>query len=375
MQDMNNVSKIKDCYGCGVCSIVCTKKLISIVQDGDGFYAPHLEFQEQCTDCGLCIKVCAYSHEEVLACNTTPQGYAAWSSSDAIRHRCSSGGVGFEIGNSLLAEGYKLCGVRYEVSSNKAIHYIASTAEDWEWSMGSKYIQSYTPDAFKSMSRKERFLVTGTPCQIDSFRRYLRMFNAEENFVLMDFFCHGVPSKLVWDKYITESEKRIGKVQSVSWRSKEHGWNDSWVMTLQGCDGARLVSYRSQDDAFYQLFLGNQCLGKACYAHCKYKGLSSAADIRIGDLWGPTYQNNREGVSALIGLTAKGQQVIAQTKGIECIFHNIDIVIEGQMRHKLSYPSFMHPIQIFLAKTKIPIAFQAMLSKYSNKIKGRFHIL
>ena len=372
---MNNVSKIKDCYGCGVCSIVCAKKLISIVQDADGFYTPHIEHREQCTDCGLCTKVCAYSHEAVLSCdNTAPKGYAAWSSDDAVRCACSSGGVGFEIGRSLLDEGYKLCGVRYDASSNKAMHYIATTIEEWKLSMGSKYIQSYTPEAFKSINRKERYLVTGTPCQMDSFRRYLRLFNAEENFVLMDFFCHGVPSKRMWNKYFSEVRKKIGAVALISWRSKENGWDDSWVMTLQGCDGAKHVSYRSQGDAFYQLFLGNQCLGKACYAHCKYKGLNSAADIRIGDLWGTAYQDNKEGVSALIGLTAKGLQAITQTEGIECVPHDMDIVIEGQMKHKLSYPYIMRPIQLFLSKTKVPITFQALLSKYINKVKGRFHI-
>ena len=372
---MNNVAKIKDCYGCGVCSIVCAKKLISIVQDGDGFYTPRIEHQELCTDCGLCTKVCAYSHDEEPHRNLTPQGYAAWSSNAAVRQSCSSGGVNFEIGLSLLEEGYKLCGVRFDAPSNKAQHYIASTAEEWELSMGSKYIQSYTPDAFKSISRKERFLVTGTPCQIDSFRRYLRLFNAEDNFVLMDFFCHGVPSKLMWDKYFSQVEKKIGTVTAVSWRTKERGWNDSWVMTMQGNNTGRPhISPRSKGDAFYQLFLGNQCLGKACYAHCKYKALSSAADIRIGDLWGKIYQDNKEGVSALIGLTEKGQHVIDSTKGIERIPHDIDTVIEGQMKQGLSYPFIMRPIQLLLSRTKVPIAFQAMLSKYINKFKGRLHI-
>ena len=371
---MRNVSDIKNCYGCGVCAIVCAKKIISIEHDGEGFYAPRIAHPEQCTECGLCTKVCAYSHNEVLASDALPQGYAGWSTDEAVRKNCSSGGVGFEIGRSLLDEGYKLCGVRYDASVNKAMHYVASTPEEWALSMGSKYIQSYTVDAFKAIGRKEKWLVTGTPCQIDSFRRYLRLFNAEENFVLMDFFCHGVPSKLMWDKYFSEVRKKIGAVASISWRSKEKGWNDSWVMTLQGGDGSEHMSYRSQGDAFYQLFLGNQCLGKACYAHCKYKGLHSAADIRIGDLWGTAYQNNKEGVSALIGLTVKGQQVISSTKGIECVPHDIDTVIEGQMKHKLGYPCIMRPIQIFLSKTKVPIALQATLSKYINKLKGRFHI-
>lgn len=371
---MNNVSNIKSCYGCGVCAIVCAKKIISIEADGDGFYAPRIAHLEQCTDCGLCTKVCAYSHDEVSGCDVVPQGYAAWSTDDAVRKSCSSGGVSFEIGRMLLDEGYKLCGVRYDTSTKRAIHYVASTPEGWRLSMGSKYIQSYTVDAFKAITRKEKWLVTGTPCQIDSFRRYLRVFHAEDNFVLMDFFCHGVPSRFVWEKYITEAEKRVGRVTSVSWRSKERGWDDSWVMSMQGHNGAKHVSYRSQGDAFYQLFLGNQCLGKACYAHCKYKSLSSASDIRIGDLWGAAYKNCKEGVSALIGFTEKGQRIIAHANGIERVSHDTDTVIEGQMRHKLSYPSIMRPIQLFLSRTRVPIAFQALLSKYTNKLKSRLRI-
>ena len=372
---MNNVSHIKDCYGCGVCSIVCAKRLISIEKDADGFYAPHIERMDQCTDCGLCTKVCAYSHDEALTSETTPQGYAAWSNDDSVRKRCSSGGVGFEIGRTLLNEGYKLCGVRYDAPTNKALHYIASAPTEWGPSMGSKYIQSYTPDAFRAMSRKERYLVTGTPCQIDSFRRYLRTFKAEDNFVLMDFFCHGVPSKLVWDKYIAENEKKIGKITSASWRNKEHGWHDSYAMTLQGdkCTTPH-TSKRSQGDAFLMLFLGNQCLGKACYTHCKYKGLSSAADIRIGDLWGATYQDNKEGVSALIGLTERGQQIIEKTEHIECVPHDIDTVIEGQAKRPLSYPRVMRTLQLLLAKTRVPIALQALITKYSYKLKSRLHL-
>ncbi len=371
---MNNISDIKSCYGCGVCAVVCTKKLINIELNDEGFYVPQIKNPEQCTNCGLCAKVCAYSHDKVLKDDTPSRGYAAWSSDATIRRSCSSGGVSYEIGCSLLRDGYKLCGVRYDAHSNKAVHYVASTPEEWIPSMGSKYIQSYTVDAFSAIDRKEYFLVTGTPCQIDSFRRYLRIFNAEDNFVLMDFFCHGVPSKRMWDKYLSEVKEKIGAVASASWRSKENGWYDSWVMRLQGCDGSQYVSYRSQDDTFYQLFLGNQCLGKACYAHCKYKALNSAADIRIGDLWGTAYQNNKEGVSALIGLTEKGQSVIADTKGIERVSHDIGTIIEGQMKEKLSYPSVMRPIQLLLLRTRVPLTIQALLSKYTNKLKGRLNI-
>lgn len=109
--------------------------------------------------------------------------------------KCSSGGVGFEISKILLEQGYKICGVRYNPTLNRAEHYISVSKEELVQSAGSKYIQSYTVDGFRSIDRKEKYLVVGTPCQIDSFRRYIRKNHIEENFILMDFFCHGVPSK------------------------------------------------------------------------------------------------------------------------------------------------------------------------------------
>lgn len=374
---MDNVSTIKNCYGCGVCSIACGHELITIEQDKDGFYAPRITDMDRCTRCGLCTKVCAYLHEEVPAADSEPQGYAAWSRDENVRSRCSSGGVGFEIGLALMEQGYKLCGVRYNADKHRAEHYIATTPEEWNASTGSKYIQSYTAEAFGKINRKENYLVTGTPCQIDSFRRYLRTFRSEDNFVLMDFFCHGVPSKLVWDKYLKSVERSVGKVTSVSWRDKTNGWHDSWAMAIRGDMAGEETVYTSRlsrGDAFYRMFLGNQCLGKACYHHCKYKHLASAADIRIGDLWGTAFKDEERGVSALIGLTERGNQVIAATQTVECIPHAMDDVTEGQMRTKLDYPSVMRPIQIFLAKTKVSIGFQALISRYTNKLKSRLHL-
>ena len=60
-----NVSSIKDCYGCGVCTMACNKKIIDIRLNDDGFYEPFISNINNCTNCGLCIEVCAYSHEKL----------------------------------------------------------------------------------------------------------------------------------------------------------------------------------------------------------------------------------------------------------------------------------------------------------------------
>ena len=37
-----NISKIHNCYGCGVCAISCTKNIISIELNDNGFYEPRI---------------------------------------------------------------------------------------------------------------------------------------------------------------------------------------------------------------------------------------------------------------------------------------------------------------------------------------------
>lgn len=230
---MTNISFINNCFGCGVCATACPKNIINIKLNENGFYIPSIEIPDACVHCGICITVCSYLSKDPAFFNKPTACYAAWSKDDNVRSMCSSGGIGFEMSRGLLKKGYKICGVRYNIEEKRAEHYIASDERELYASIGSKYIQSYTFNAFKAINKREKYLVTGTPCQIDSFRRYIKMSGHERNFILMDFFCHGVPSMLLWRKYLDEVEKNIGPIESVSWRNKNFGWHDSWAVVGQ----------------------------------------------------------------------------------------------------------------------------------------------
>lgn len=346
-----NISGTEHCYGCGVCAAACPRGIISMELDDDGFYAPRITDEARCTHCGLCVEVCSWRDAGLAlpGAGAPLASYAAWSRDADVRRRCSSGGAGFEVARSLMGRGYKVCGVRYDAGAGRAEHYIAATEGELWPSVGSKYIQSYTVGGFRAIDRKGRYLVTGTPCQVDSFRRYIRKFRCEDNFVLMDFFCHGVPSMRIWQKYIAEVEKATGRITYVSWRDKLAGWHDSWAMSIDGekhggrdaspasggmAMGGRRGAYNSrlsQGDPFFRLFLCDQCLGRACYEKCKFKYDKSAADIRIGDLWGNTYAADEEGVSAVAVFTTKGREALEQS-GCELKPEAFATVAEGQMR-------------------------------------------
>lgn len=378
---MNNINSLNSCYGCGVCAKACGKHIIDIKLNKWGFYTPHISNLSQCTECGICVDVCSYSHNDLSRKSTPLKSFAAWSKNETHRMVCSSGGVGLELAQKAIDNGYKVCTVKYNTETQCAEHYIAETKEDLIPSVGSKYIQSYTVDAFLQINRKEKYLVVGTPCQIDSFRRYAKRFKIEDNFIFMDFYCHGVPSMNVWKKYLEMIEKETGKPTFVSWRNKVTGWHDSWALMI---DNKKLVDWhdsynlligekkgyinsrRSQGDLFYKYFLNDACLGEACYDKCKFKYDKSAADIRIGDLWGPTYQNDEKGVSALVAFTGKGLEWI-KTCDIELVEHPFDTVAEGQMKRCPNKTKYHQMLMKWFADSNLSII--DINKKNENKLK------
>lgn len=352
---MDNILNIHDCYGCGVCAKACGKKIINIKLNAKGFYEPYIRDEKKCIKCGLCLDVCAFYHGTISVNNLVKKSYAGWSNDRVVRKKCSSGGIAFEVAKYLLTKGYQICAVKYNAVETRAEHYIASSLLDLEQSAGSKYLQSFTFEAFNKIDNKKKYLLTGTPCQIDSFRRYIKKFRCEDNFVLLDFFCHGVPSMLVWYNYLELVENKIGRISSASWRDKITGWHDSWAMALKGENDRVYNSRLSDGDLFYKMFLKNTCLGKACYDNCKYKMMQSAADIRVGDLWGKKYSSNQEGVSGILAFTDKGVEVLKKMKILKLstlIEEDYDIVVEGQMRRPAKRSLFWQSINNDLALGK-----------------------
>lgn len=325
---MKNISKFDHCFGCGVCSLVCPRKIISMTTSSEGFFSPIVDNQK-CIDCQLCLKICAFNSYIDNKNNEPIKAYAVFSNDEIKRKACSSGGVGFELAKYALSQGYVFCGVKYNVKKNRAEHYLAKTLGELYDSCGSKYIQSYTVDAFSQFNKDEKYFVVGTPCQIDSLRRFFRLKKIEDNFILVDFFCHGVPSYLMWDKYI--NEYGLKDATEVRWRDKRTGWHDSYNMVFKGLE-KESSSLMSKGDIFYRFFLKNRCLGKACYDDCKYKMTNSAADIRIGDLWGTKYQNNEEGISGVVTFTQKGDDLLQQLEKCTIIPESIEVVTEFQMK-------------------------------------------
>ena len=160
---------LHECTSCQMCAAVCPKQAISIHLNQDGFYRPIIDL-DKCVDCGICKSIC-YKYADIPEYKDVDKliNYAASAKNDEVVSSSSSGGIGDVLCEQLINEGFLCIGVTYDIKSNIAVNKIAKTREDSLSFRGSKYIQSYTFNAFKQIvdtHLNDKVAVFGTPCHI-----------------------------------------------------------------------------------------------------------------------------------------------------------------------------------------------------------------
>lgn len=386
---LKNVADIKHCFGCGVCLASCPKKCLDLVLNPSGFFHPVMRESAACINCGQCLKCCSYLNDGLAITNGVVEWGIAWSKNVNVRRESSSGGFAYELSRKAIQNGFKVCGVRYNIEKHRAEHVICETEKELACLQGSKYLQSYTATAFQSFERNSKYLVFGSPCQIDSLRRLIQAKDREDDFILVDFFCHGVPSYLVWNKYLKDVLFAEGKAKRVEFR---HKWNHSnntpvpwsrFIITGWDEGGNVYQPYLNQpdNDWFYRYFLGDLCLGEQCYGNCKFKMLQSSADLRIGDAWGKAFQSNGEGTSVVLSYTHKTDRLLQELRVSSVAWQSIrlDDLCEGQMEQNPPIPRHyrlrLNLLRTSLGFNKIDFIL-AKLGKWDkriHKLYERFH--
>jgi coenzyme F420-reducing hydrogenase beta subunit len=322
-QETNVTKRIELCTGCGACALVCQHGAITINLADTGFYTAYVD-SDKCVSCDLCNKVCIENEQDpnmlLLSEGTL---YSAQSKDPNTLKTCTSGGISHELALYALDNEYLVSGVIYDYKSDRAMSIVVSDSKDLERIKGSKYLQSYTVDAYKELIQtakkdpSKKFLVFGTPCQIYGLSKVLKLYSLRDRFVLVDLFCHGVPSYLVWNSYLNTVKKRLktDKVTKVVFRDKSKGWHN-FIMSLSCSTGS--MSCRSGRDLFYGAFFDNVLLSGSCM-NCLLRQRYSLSDIRLGDFWGARYQNREDGVSGVMVFTQLGNQLLHYVQGIEIL--------------------------------------------------------
>ncbi|WP_421918638.1 Coenzyme F420 hydrogenase/dehydrogenase, beta subunit C-terminal domain [Marinifilum sp.] len=310
---MNNILEKGNnpCSSCGVCAIICPENVINIQHNDDGFYQPIVD-ENKCINCGLCQKVCYQYLETPRAFNNyfkDKEIYGAWSKDEDIVLNSSSGGVGHELIIQALNDGYEVVGVTFDTEKDTCRHEIAGKISHAEKFRSSKYLQSYTIDAFDQFKANKKYLVIGTPCQIYGLRKYVQLKQWEYNFILVDFFCHGTPSYLLWKKYrqYIQDKFALKELAHVKFRNKrESSWH-SYSMKIDDISGKGYMQINAfTEDLFFKFFLSDTCLNACCYK-CLMRLDNCTSDIRLADFWGDKYKENEKGVSLVSLNTDKGK--------------------------------------------------------------------
>ena len=303
---MNNIYDKGDyCCGCGMCSTVCPTKAIVMIEK-DGFYFPQID-EDKCVRCGICKLSC------VKYCQIKTEGkgesfYAIKCKNKSILAKSSSGGVSSGLMNVAINKGYKIIACEYCLQKNCAVHTIAEKSSDIYRYYGSKYMQSRFWEAINVQDLKVgKYLIIGAPCQIYAISRVLERLNIRDNFLLVDFFCHGTPSKKIWDNAFNSIQQKYGKVTKVEFRSKIKGW--SRFVNVFLTENAEII----EKEHFFDLFFSDAVLNKSCYS-CTARKSFDYCDIRIGDFWGDKYVMDNEGVSVVCVCSRKGYEFIDDIK-------------------------------------------------------------
>ena len=317
---MNNVEKLNGyCSGCGCCELICKFDAVKVELDADGFFSARVD-EQKCVECGQCISVCLRGGVKNAVRLTEGRMIAAQSKNKDVVKSCTSGGIAYELSQKAIADGDAVVGVIYDYEKDMAKTVLGHNEEEIEEFKGSKYLQSYTAEGFRAaieeaeQNPNRKILVFGMPCQIYGFASLIEKKGIRDQFILVDLFCHGVPSYLLWNKYLQKIKRRIGedKLTKVIFRDKCNGWHN-FVMRIHGKTGE--YKKNSEGDLFYNAFFDNVLLCKSCF-DCPVRQEFSKADIRLGDYWGKRFQDREDGVSAVLILNEKGERVLKYNKNV-----------------------------------------------------------
>lgn len=308
-----NKSK-QQCCGCSACQQTCPSGCIQMRQDSEGFLYPHITSKD-CISCGKCIQVCPCLHQDGRRFPVNV--YAAASPDMALRKASSSGGLFTMLAKRIIESGGAVFGVQFD-NAWKAVHGYAETEDGLSRLRGSKYVQSEVNDSFsnvRSMLMDGRpVLFSGTPCQVAGLGKFLG--KDYDNLLKVDIACYGVPSPMVWARYLKEVQDNAGgsRITGISFRDKSGGWKD-YGMKIWFEDGS-LFSRRHSEDPFMNSFLDGTDMRPSCY-DCPARCGSSGSDITLGDFWGigtvDSSLDDDTGTSLVITYTEKGENAIRDT--------------------------------------------------------------
>lgn len=313
---MIKIDEKKKCTGCSACASICPKNCIQMEADEEGFLYPKINI-EKCIQCRLCESACSMINpvkEEPIP----QQGFLVQHRNEAIRLDSSSGGAFTAIASAVIDKGGVVFGAAYDDSFHVR-HIYVETIDELKKFRNSKYVQSVIGECFrqaKSFLNNGRWVCfSGTPCQIEGLSKFLG--KQYEKLILVDVVCHGIPSPLIWDKYLEYQKENENKPDDIRFRDKFYGYKYSTMSLI--CDGQNIYHAGSQLDPMLRAFFSDICDRPSCY-ECSLKKRYRVSDMTIWDCFSvydfDKKMDDDKGTTRVLCHSEKGKQAIDEIQGI-----------------------------------------------------------
>ena len=323
------------CTGCGACMSSCPKSAISMRADYEGFDQPIIN-QELCIDCGLCQKVCPplhyiERHEKRIQENSVQKGIAARNRNYKERLISSSGGIFPVLAKKIISDGGIVVGVAFDDNYN-SVYKIIDNLKELHLIQGSKYLQCKADiSIFKQIQKQLKIgrtvLFSGLACQIEGLRSFLR--NDFNNLICVDLICMGIPSAIVWQKYL-KTYFAGEKIKAVNFKEKSVGWNH---FNLAITTNKQNFKQWGMINPYFKSMFNTYNMRQSCFV-CPFKNLLRAADITLADCWGANKLaseiDDNKGLSSVIIHSQKGANLWdSVSNAVDKKELSLDVIVAG----------------------------------------------
>lgn len=344
---MINITDKVNCCGCSACANACPKNCITMTEDSEGFLYPVVD-RALCINCGLCERVCPIINVQTEI--SKPQtAYLIQNSNEQVLKESTSGGAFTAFAQTVIENGGVVFGAALD-DKLEVRHICVDRGEDLYKFRNSKYVQSVLGDCFKQaktfLDSGRQVLFSGTPCQIEGLKSFLR--KDYDNLYTVDVVCRACPSPMIWRKY-KDFRSDNNEFTGAKFRDKaDYGYDYSQISLT---DGKKRQHYGVESDPYLRAFFNEFSDRPSCYS-CAFKKRYRVSDVTIWDCFDvykfdKGFDDNR-GVTRALVHSSKGEYLIEQAKN-RCKVKQIDAekAVDGVREMVKSVPLNPNRTQFF----------------------------
>ena len=315
--EKNNINDIKNsylCYGCGVCNVVCHSNAITMKYDNIGRIQPEIN-SEKCTDCGLCKKLCPSLDIKgiQLPLDVDPyignvrQVYIGKSKDERIYRNSQSGGLVTAILSYLFdtekIDGAIVCKVDYAKEYVPKAIVVTSKKELYECQKSS-YVPVDMVSAIKQTANLKALAVVGTGCHIQGFyalEKFKENYKEKIKYKL-GLICNRTLCKTVTDVIGNGIFKDDNK--KIIWRDKSNNYKNAQLIIKSSDDKVKILP------RWHRMTLKDPFTNPRC--RLCFDKLNVHSDIVLGDPWGMSGVDWKNGMSVVLTRTKTGCSIIEE---------------------------------------------------------------